>query len=179
MATFLPNSTGIEKLSTTRPYGPCLAADQNPATALISAASLHSANLKRKMNRGLYQNFCVTEKCCDILPYFRIVERKDSFQADTALIAWAGLFVGMVKQKLLPLPGLLVTLKAPSCASTMRLAIASPKPEPSRCRREFWRAICANSSKMVACCSADMPMPVSDTVISTAFRSERCRSARV
>ena len=68
--------------------------------------------------------------------------------------------------KVLPLPGLLRSVISPPSRPTSSRLIDSPSPVPP-----YWRAVVpsawANASKMRACSSASMPIPVSVTVIAT------------
>ena len=75
-----------------------------------------------------------------------------------------------VKWNWLPCPGSLSTQIRPSIISTRREAMASPSPVPPW-RRVIEASACSNISKMAACLSAGMPMPVSLT--------QKCSAASV
>ena len=67
-----------------------------------------------------------------------------------------------VNQNLLPRPGSLSTPISPPIRPTSSFAIASPSPVPPYSRVvELWA--CAKGSKMRACCSGLIPIPVSAT----------------
>ena len=68
-----------------------------------------------------------------------------------------------MKWKAVPLPGVLSTQIRPPIRSTRRAAMASPNPVPPWVRVVVPSAW-AKASKMSACFSAGMPMPVSVTV---------------
>ena len=65
-------------------------------------------------------------------------------------------------QKRLPMPARLSTPIRPPIASTRRLQIARPSPEPPN-RRRTDPSAWANGRKRIACCEGGMPMPVSRT----------------
>jgi hypothetical protein len=66
----------------------------------------------------------------------------------------------IVQVKVAPCPGVLSRLISPPIASTRRFEIASPRPVPPN-RRPAPASACSNSSKIRACISGAMPMPVS------------------
>ena len=68
----------------------------------------------------------------------------------------------MANQNVLPLPGSLASMSCPPIDSTSFLEIVNPSPVPPY-RREVELSACWKASKMMACLSGGMPMPVSDT----------------
>ena len=69
---------------------------------------------------------------------------------------------GTTNVKALPSPGALLTSRVPPMRLTILAAIDSPRPVPPK-RREVEPSACVNASKMSACLSAGMPIPVSRT----------------
>src|SRR5438034_2335983 len=69
---------------------------------------------------------------------------------------------GISNQKVLPVPGVLMTPIAPPIASISRLEIASPKPVPPK-RRLMLASPCENSLNSRPLAESGMPIPVSVT----------------
>ena len=69
----------------------------------------------------------------------------------------------MVKWKMDPFPGSLETQMRPPINSTSWEVMASPSPVPPN-RRVIDESACVNASKIEACFSSGMPIPVSVTV---------------
>ena len=72
------------------------------------------------------------------------------------------LFRGSVKKKRLPWPGWLSSCSWPPISVTSRAEMARPSPVPPNLRVVDASA-CVNASNTRACCSGEMPMPVSAT----------------
>ena len=68
--------------------------------------------------------------------------------------------------KVLPRPGVELTLISPPRSLASSRLMESPRPVPPK-RRAVVPSACWNASKMIFCLSAAMPMPVSETVKAT------------
>src|SRR5262249_50660119 len=77
----------------------------------------------------------------------------------SAVPACSGKALGIVKENVVPFPGVLSTQIRPPWASTMPLVMGSPSPAPSR----RGLVACQNRSKTRGTSSGAMPEPVSAT----------------
>ena len=77
--------------------------------------------------------------------------------------AWASTPSRAVKTKVVPLPGVLSTVRSPPMSRASRRLITRPSPVPPYFRVVELSA-CVNDWKSLACCSGEIPMPVSVTL---------------
>ena len=107
------------------------------------------------------------------------------FRPSRTVLSSSGILVFSVcnsrtNEKVLPLPGSLLTTISPPIFLTISRQIANPNPVPP-----YWRVVlpsaCWNFSKMAACLSLATPIPVSITenlTLATSCSLPRCSIAR-